>query len=160
MKHHEGLGIYKCLFCGTGLSSKQSLSFHEQIHVGVTSDYLQCTMCSKKLLDKRRLKLHMIKHRTKEKMEQCLVCKKEYLRKSSLRQHMRDHDVGDHKCQYCDKSFPHERYLKNHSIRIHKERSVFKCNACPAQLWSRQGVERHQQIRHNVLTRNIIKCKI
>ena len=76
---------------------------------------LPCEMCSESFDDNAKLKLHMRKSHSGEKVFSCEVCNKNFLRKDHLEVHSRIHTgARPYSCNLCEKAFYRADKLRSH----------------------------------------------
>eukprot|EP00116_Pleurobrachia_bachei_P008408 sb/3468670/ len=155
---HEGVGKYKCLYCGYVTDDKSVFDQHKATHSEEKA--FQCNQCNYSTIEKRKLTLHVhrihsspktFKCRIKQcgvkkpsqeelyehirtehpiKKHQCTVCPMSFEKATLLSRHMLTHSgVRPFQCEYCDKGFIEAGHYKKHQL-VHSGAQPHKCTVC------------------------------
>ncbi|XP_063911182.1 zinc finger protein 62 homolog [Zophobas morio] len=142
---HNGPLFFACDLCDMKLKSKGSLLTHRRRHL---KDYVQmCKICDIGFVTNQEYNNHMgAKHGTSSHI--CDVCGRGCYDKASLQSHIAKHEKGyennKFKCEFCDKTFLQEKYLKHHFRRIHKDGGQkFICDLCGKKVNSKTSLRDH-----------------
>ena len=147
-----------CKDCGfIAEKGKQQLIDHIAINHDETK--LDCEICGKKLMGKRRLKSHLYNHKTslKEKVE-CPECHK-FVKCLRFHQNIA-HKEKQFSCDLCEKKFFSEARLKSHTV-IHFDGRPFVCRfGCGFGSKSAGNRTKHEIHKHNAKSELDIKAMI
>lgn len=106
---------------------------------------------SSKILEPQDTKVHVVDKSAKtDKPYACKMCPKTYKLKRELNRHLVSHtDKKRYQCELCDSRFQYPYLLSKHIKHVHQrvkyeKKYNFKCELCPREFYSRQGLENHQ----------------
>ena len=133
------------------------------IHKKVTN---QCGICDKSFAGTQTLNMHMKSVHVKIKF-QCYICALKTARFVDLELHLRNvhkenlkvrlpelTNALKHQCDVCHKSFPNERYLRLHNMRVHEGKGQpDDCNICGKSFTSGGKKSRHIKSVHEKIKR-------
>lgn len=124
--HREKKAIVTCEICGKSFSVKANFDKHMLSHSDKSerlAQRKQCEHCGEWLMTKSGIYYHEQIHTSG--VQKCDKCSMELPNKIALLSHIRKyHRERNHKCSYCDKSFPVSSELKVR-FRIHSFRNRF-----------------------------------
>ncbi|KAJ8007493.1 hypothetical protein DPEC_G00118070 [Dallia pectoralis] len=83
---HTNERPYTCSTCGRKFKLKGTLKSHRMVHTGERP--FACSLCQVRCLTNRHLKLHILRHHTKERPFKCRGCGKGYVQKGDLNRHL------------------------------------------------------------------------
>ena len=113
----EGIKPFKCDFCDKTFTRNSTMQKHiRNIHEENEEPKVKCEFCDKSFLP-NNLKTHISHVHEEVKKGTCNLCGHEY---KQLKLHMDFVHKKPHKCENCDKSFSHKRFLQNHINTVHK----------------------------------------
>lgn len=112
--HREKKAIVTCEICGKSFSVKANFDKHMLSHTDKSerlAQLKQCEHCGEWLMTKSGIYYHEQIHTSG--VQKCTQCEMELPHKIALLAHIRKyHRERNHKCSYCDKSFPVSSELK------------------------------------------------
>ncbi|XP_062536101.1 zinc finger protein 37-like [Armigeres subalbatus] len=139
-----------CEICANNFATASGLKEHmNTIHQPREKGLLQCTECSKWLMNQRCLKIHMQLHRKEDFT--CDSCdyrtkKASLLKRHNITRHQKERPFA---CDQCDKTFKHKRLLTVHKSTKHTENTPgFKCPFCDRSFKSSTNFYTHRKNRH------------
>ncbi|KAJ6641732.1 Transcription factor grauzone, partial [Pseudolycoriella hygida] len=107
---------FQCDICGSWIKHKGKLKEHMERHWEGTAT---CSICSKVLINKFSLKIHM-RYVHNEKWYPCTICDKTLRTRLSLKEHMAGHTGQDlYECAYCTKTFKSSANMYSHRKKMH-----------------------------------------
>ena len=128
---------------------KSKSSSMNEIHQGRK---FNCDQCSKRFVERRHLKRHILTVHEKIRKFKCPHCPKRFFNKHHEKIHVkRIHEkIKDIQCDHCEKSF-----ATNWDLKCHKRttRKLIKCSKCDEIFQSNCGLKLHKSNHHEV-----IKC--
>ena len=152
MRTHRNREIKQCGTCGQKFNRKGALKWHVQtIHQNPHS--FKCDICNQTFRYKKGLISHLsAQHNQGERKFECDVCGDKFIFPYRLKRHMLRHLRSRQldlpfKCDKCDKSFSEQRYLDNHTIRIHLHKP-HKCPDCRRAFLLKQHLDDHLRNEH------------
>ena len=156
---HEGLKRISCDQCKKKLISKVDLSRHvKRFHSEKT---YKCDMCEEKFVTKMGLNRHKaIKHEEiGVKNKCCHICRKQLKSRTAYNHHIIRHQVPEHKCDKCEKSYHFLRQLQQHVNIKHEDTSKVGviCQYCGKQYKSQNAYNYHINT-HQVQKYKCDKC--
>ncbi|KAL9693963.1 hypothetical protein quinque_013248 [Culex quinquefasciatus] len=145
-----------CEICANRFATSSGLKEHmTTIHQPREQGQLQCSVCSKWLMNARCLKVHMQLHSEVDLF--CELCpyktkKLSLLKRHSVTQHS---EARPFPCDHCDCTFKHKRALTIHTKLKHSassaepvDKSPFKCNFCERKFRSSTNFYTHRKNHH------------
>ncbi|XP_058464343.1 transcription factor grauzone-like [Malaya genurostris] len=141
---------YICDTCGKEFRSKITLELHVKRHMGIDPvDRLQCHICSRWMLCKRNLQIHMeTVHCDKNRQFSCNICPKKYHNERALRVHKSTvHVEKKFECDFCGKKFKRSKHLKEHRAS-HTGETLYFCDVCGMTFNSNGNLYSHKKNKH------------
>lgn len=118
------------------------------------TDY-QCSICYEFFANNGCLKAHQQTHLRVRESHICSICGSHLLSVTTLRLHHQNvHGKKTIKCDFCDKKFSCQRYLKVHMLRHNNE--PMKCDRCGKTLKNLPCLYKHMQKHNRKLTCNYV----
>ncbi|GAB0086670.1 hypothetical protein DMENIID0001_007710 [Sergentomyia squamirostris] len=146
-----------CRYCSRMFPEGRKLQQHlahehqifniEKIDPEVSSNLLECLLCTKRFSTKREIKYHMMSHRK--------ALKQESQKKNSLRKKRIEETRKKTECEICKKTLRSEIGLKKHlkwHERMQKSASAvtdYQCNLCQRYYNNAINLERHKEFEKN-----------
>ena len=115
-----------------------------------------CHICDYATDNKGNLTDHLLVHGIGER-QKCDQCNKYFATNSSLTQHIEtQHSIVETLlyCQFCNKDFKHEQYLKKHLIGMHGEKTM-PCDECTKMFSHIGALNQHKKEVHGLKS---VKC--
>ena len=78
----------------------------------------------------------------------CSLCPKKFPKENALRTHTSVHFQSNMKCESCDKTFKCKRYLRQHELNVHMNRTL-QCKICKAKFCQNSQMTRHMICHKN-----------
>lgn len=144
-----------CDRCGKGFSgpsAPSNLRQHiDKVHMGLGDKTKhQCPICSKWLLGKRALTIHVQLHNEVGKPHICDICNQNYLHSRALTRHKRFvHGEQKYECEFCGKRFKKPLALKEHRA-THTGETLYTCKVCPVSMNSNASYYAHMKKAHPI----------
>ncbi|KAM9806646.1 zinc finger protein 1035 [Syngnathus typhle] len=146
---------HHCSNCAMQFASKSLLLEHQnKVHLKETP--FKCKYCAKYFANIHSLKRHKLNLHEKSKQSKlkCPHCSSQFDKAEDLSLHMRmhaEHQVGQHRCDMCYKSFTHASQLLRHQ-ESHVGQIVYECTECDKAFAFPHLLEEHQRT-HAELTK-------
>ncbi|XP_013164607.1 PREDICTED: zinc finger protein 729-like isoform X1 [Papilio xuthus] len=143
-KKHTNNNII-CVYCGQTFRRDQNLRVHTWRHH--RHGRFKCSICGADCNIPSRLYLHMAKdHGVKAaKCPKCPECfETQYLRQKHL---IEAHNSG-HKCDYCNKLFTRNSFMRDHIRRTHLKEKNVECSICTMKFFNNILLRRHM-VKHS-----------
>merc|ERR1719354_115851 len=147
---HFGFKPFSCDTCGMAFSQKNSLKYHQQMHlIKAMKKIFSCERCGLKGKTPRWMRKHE-KNCTGEKLK-CEICGKEFERVCALLSHKKIHteespNYGKYFCDKCPRKFEFALPYTKH-IKICK--GVFPCDICNTKFRVQENLQKHKEKYHN-----------
>ncbi|EDW70514.2 uncharacterized protein [Drosophila virilis] len=155
MQKHQGKQPYKCPVaeCGKAYSRENLLTTHlQEVHQDQRTTYA-CTQpnCNKVYSALRSLNYHVRRQHFKDvesdsSKYMCEKCGKSYSRKALLTRHQWVHkSKGEYTfaCKCCEQRFYTDQNLKDHFLRRHSQKPLWRCKRCGRIFGSRVALAAH-----------------
>lgn len=98
-------------------------------------------------------------HQPREKaLIQCSVCSKWLMNARCLKVHMQLHKKDDIACDLCDYKTKKNSLLKRHKITHHQNEKPFSCEKCKHSFKHRQALSVHMRVKHREGKQLSYKC--
>lgn len=147
MRSHTGVRPYKCNYCDKRFITTSSLNSHIKYNHPTQATY-KCALCrlifhKKKLFRSHELKCVKLRtfqcHLCKFQMERLYMYK--------VKEHMRRSHTGEKvfKCEYCSEKFLAKAGRSAHMQR-HPEKLPYKCSICKRRQQTKEGWQKHNKI--------------
>nr|XP_015834138.1 PREDICTED: zinc finger protein OZF isoform X23 [Tribolium castaneum] len=156
---HSGVLAFPCELCDKVLKSKGSYVTHKRRHL---KNFIQtCQICDMGFVTNQEYYNHMgAKHGAGTHL--CKYCGRSCYDKATLKSHEEKHaaeyKTNKFKCEFCDKTFLQEKYLRQHHVRIHIDGGQkFVCDLCGKRVSSRTSLRDHLLMHSG---QKPIKCKL
>lgn len=122
--------VFSCSKCTMTFKKRQELRHHTVMHTGVMPN--KCTSCPEQFMQKRDLKIHMIKVHGAPKPHACPLCPKCFLSRTELRLHEASKHRGEKLfvCEECGHRASSRNGLQMHIKAIHRNERPFVCQLC------------------------------
>uniref|UniRef100_A0A8D8MAV8 Zinc finger protein 16 n=1 Tax=Cacopsylla melanoneura TaxID=428564 RepID=A0A8D8MAV8_9HEMI len=156
---HMGV-VYTCKQCGETFSHRRDKYRHIDIeHLGKV---FRCEPCNKNFTDDRGLLKHNgFVHGSKKRVKyNCDTCGKTYTRKIELVDHIQCVHYGlRYTCTLCDKTFKTKKIFQSHECKL--KLYQFKCQHCKKAFLRRKKLEMHLKLycKNEVLIGSKISCQ-
>ncbi|CAB3261153.1 unnamed protein product [Arctia plantaginis] len=132
-----------CDFCGRSFRNAANLNVHiTYSHTGSC----ECDVCGIKYKNQWCLARHRAKcHNAKD--HKCPKCPETFNSQYHKQKHLiKMHDIG-HKCDYCDKMFTRNSFMKDHVRRIHLKEKNVPCSICNEKFFDNYLLRMHM-VKH------------
>lgn len=132
-----------CDFCGRSFRNAANLNVHiTYSHTGSC----ECDVCGIKYKNQWSLARHRAKcHNAKD--HKCPKCPETFNSQYHKQKHLiKMHDIG-HKCDYCDKMFTRNSFMKDHIRRIHLKEKNVPCSICNEKFFDNYLLKMHM-VKH------------
>jgi len=158
-------GIFNCLKCGKGYTTKYVLDVHMRWHDN--GRLFQCTECEKSYKSKSGLREHFVMCHEDGNQFHCNICNKSFKFKRSIKRHkkicknMQNNPLSDvengkqlhdndhpFQCADCEKRYKSASGLTEHFILCHREGNAFPCKQCHKIFGRKDKLEKHLRV-HN-----------
>jgi KRAB domain-containing zinc finger protein len=144
---HTRAVVFKCDYCSKELLHKSSLIIHIRGHLG-TKKKCMCELCGLSFNDATNMAIHIRTVHEKLRPFACHLCSKTFAAKKHLVVHIRKH-TGDKpfQCEKCSKCFYTKSDSKNHSCGL--EMGTYKCKVCYKVFSGRGNFTKHVRRSHS-----------
>ena len=143
---HEGVGTYKCLYCGYRTDKRKHFEQHKATHS--EKKEFKCTQCNYSAITTQHLTNHVHRHHNsnrtfKCKYKQCGVKKPS---QQELYEHIRnEHPMKQHWCDVCPMSFGNPHHLSRHKL-THSGVKPYQCEYCGKGFTQQNSYNTHQLV--------------
>jgi len=148
---HDKQNSYVCDICARVFKSRIVFDrHHNEIHLGIKPQKIQCQVCGAWLKHEHALRSHTRRHHENNDVEHiCNICGKKSPNKDALKSHTKYVHVLEKKlkCTYCDKAFKKPKELREHSAQ-HTGEVLYKCLFCPRTFNSNANMHSHKLKKH------------
>jgi KRAB domain-containing zinc finger protein len=155
---HEGVGNYKCLYCGYLTDHRSLFDRHTATHSEEKA--FQCNQCNYSAITKTNLTLHLHKHHSSTKTFRCRYrqCGVKKPSQEELYEHIRtEHPIKKHQCTVCPMSFGDTQVLSNHML-THSGVRRFQCEYCGKGFTHEVAYMRHQLVHSGAQPHKCTVC--
>lgn len=138
--------VCKKVFRDQGKRNRHVRVIHEK------STKVNCPECKKEFSTRDTMLYHLRNIHKKLGWSKCDQCDKVCSNPGNLRKHisqMHDKNTGV-ECHICVKEFNSQCNLIQHILKVHERREKCKCNICDKILLSKNGLEYHMRVSHNI----------
>ncbi|XP_066918588.1 uncharacterized protein [Clytia hemisphaerica] len=145
MLDDEG-GLHQCNKCLSVFSSEYYLERHKTYVCPELSEF-RCDKCSRLFKNIANFKRHQRRGCDLAKTFHCIICSASFTQKANLKVHLKTHlNIRDFKCQYCDRLFSRNTFLKNHIMSVHDKEKPFVCHECGKTFSRMDSMKRHASL--------------
>ena len=144
--HRPTIDVFYCTVCSKGLSSKLKLKSHNKSHL----EKVKCEKCPV-VVQATKLRSHIKNKHSEKETHICKICEKQLTSICSLRKHALLHTsrARNFGCHTCNSEFITAKNLSDHQI-IHTSEKPFKCAAagCFKSFNNKGTFHRHRASQH------------
>jgi len=152
--HNHKNKTYKCRFCGVTLTGEENIKRHMERYQDGFGGY-KCPEenCDYRSPTNSAFLQHVRRHYSIYHYS-CKKCSKSFASKKTLNNHAATHKDRSVICNFCEKLFKSNTYLKQHihdthMPREHRSTSTVKCDQCDKEFSSRRRLKVHISWIHN-----------
>ncbi|XP_017476222.1 PREDICTED: zinc finger protein 14-like isoform X1 [Rhagoletis zephyria] len=146
---NEAQTKFLCAYCSRECKNQKSLTQHEKMHQGASSDVIYiCADCDRSYATQHLLQQHR-KQAHKERDNFCPICGNGFKLKNQLVNHMKLHLEKNIKCPHCEKCYARKFDLDVH-MRTHTGELPFACHLCEKRFAIKVRLTYHLQKHYGI----------